>query len=32
MDNNVAVSSAMGQDRAFATRVWEQTERLVARL
>lgn len=31
-DCNVRASSALGQDRALATKVWEQTERLVARL
>lgn len=31
-DCNVRASSALGQDRALATRLWEQTERLVATL
>lgn len=29
-DCNVAVSSALGQDQALATRLWEETERIVA--
>jgi NAD(P)-dependent dehydrogenase (short-subunit alcohol dehydrogenase family) len=31
-DCNVAASNALGRDAALATRVWEQTERLVAKL